>query len=87
MADVAIFKSLKSDYKTTVLEWQRRNEDTDCSLTKSTFCPMINYVLEKKDLSQAIRNGFRATGIFPFNADALDYSKCVQNTIENLNAT
>lgn len=87
MADVSVFKSLKSDYKKTVKEWQNQSENLDCSLTKVTFCPLIAHVLQKKNLDKCIRNGFRSTGIFPFDPDAVDYTKCVQNNIEKLNAS
>lgn len=76
MADVSIFKSLKSDYKQTVLNWLGKSEDSDISLTKTTFCPLLQSVLQEKDLAGSIRNGFRST----------DYSKCVQNNIEKLHS-
>lgn len=83
-ADVSVFKPLKGDYKKTVREWQNQNE-VNSLLSKVTFCPLIKQVLEQKDLTTSIQNGFRKSGLFPLNPDAVDYSKCVQNAIENLN--
>ena len=39
--------------------------------------PIIKRVLEKI-LPSSIINGFRKTGLFPLDADAIDYSKCLE---------
>lgn len=46
---------------------------------------MLERTLTLPSLPETIRNGFRTCGLYPFNPDAVDYSKCVQNTIESLN--
>ncbi|XP_017482205.1 PREDICTED: uncharacterized protein LOC108371207 [Rhagoletis zephyria] len=37
-----------------------------------------------ENLAQTIRNGFRKSGLFPFNPNALDYSKYVSTNLKNL---
>lgn len=34
------------------------------------------------DMKTTIQNGFRRCGLYPFDKDAVDYTKCVQNVIE-----
>lgn len=83
-ADVSVFKPLKSDYKKTVRVWQNKPENFNTSLTKTTFCPLLKIVLEQKDLSKTIINGFRKCGLYPLDPEAIDCTKCVQNTLETL---
>lgn len=86
--DVSVFKPLKSQWKVTLRNWQMANIGKP--LTKIDFCPLLEDVLIKKtagNLSTTIKNGFRKCGLFPFDPDAVDYSKCVQNQMENLQSS
>jgi hypothetical protein len=83
-ADVGVFKPLKTEWKKTLRYWQSKPENTNKVLTKRSFCPLLNEVL-KTDMTKAIINGFRKYGLYPFNPDAVDFTKCVQNKLENLN--
>lgn len=74
-ADVAAFKPLKTEWQKTVLEWRRTNPSQ--ALTKIQFVPLLKTTIEKSIKPQTIINGFRATGICPWNEDAVDYSKCL----------
>lgn len=40
--------------------------------------PLLNNVLKQKDFSASCVSGFRATGLFPWNADSIDYTKCLE---------
>ncbi|KAG5885269.1 hypothetical protein JTB14_025966 [Gonioctena quinquepunctata] len=71
----------------TVWPWQAKPQNVNCVLTKSTFCPLLREVLDDKSLPQTIKNGFRKCGLFLFVLGAVDYSKCVQKHLENLNNT
>jgi hypothetical protein len=84
-ADVSVFKPLKTNWKKTVRQWQAKPENVNCVLTKCTFCPLLEQVLQDESLPQTIQNGFRKCGLFPFNPEAVDYSKCIQNRLERLN--
>ncbi|CAB3234153.1 unnamed protein product [Arctia plantaginis] len=74
-ADVAAFKPLKTEWQKTVLEWRRTNPSQ--ALTKIQFVPLLKHTLDKSLKPQTIVNGFRATGLCPWNEDAVDYSKCL----------
>lgn len=74
-ADVAAFKPLKTEWQKTVLEWRRTNPFR--ALTKTEFVPLLKVTIEKSIKPQTIINGFRATGIYPWNEDSVDYSKCL----------
>lgn len=82
--DVSVFKPLKSEWKNTVQDWAIKPENISSVLTISTFCPLLQIVLNKENLSITIKHGFRKCGLFPYSPGAVDYTKCTQNTIENI---
>ncbi|KAI4466542.1 hypothetical protein MML48_2g00008462 [Holotrichia oblita] len=74
-ADVAAFKPIKTGWRKGVLEWRRSNPSD--VLTKEKFCPILDKVIEKYSKEGNIRSGFRACGLYPFDENAIDYSKCL----------
>lgn len=74
-ADVAAFKPIKTGWKEGVLDWRRQNM-TD-SLTKDKFAPVLKNVIDKYTKKETIQHGFRACGLYPFDANAVDYTKCL----------
>ncbi|KAL0852380.1 hypothetical protein ABMA28_000577 [Loxostege sticticalis] len=74
-ADVAAFRPIKNGWRKAVLEWRRQNIGKQ--MTKVDFGGVLNIVLEKHINSQVIKNGFRACGLYPWNADAINFSKCL----------
>lgn len=74
-ADVAAFKPLKTGWKKGVLEWRRENPTA--ALTKEKFAPVLEKVIQNSVKSDTIVNGFRSCGLFPWNENAIDYSKCI----------
>lgn len=83
-ADVSIFKPLKSEWKNTIQRWSSLPENANKCLSKATFCPLLKQVFEKDTLRDTIKNGFRKCGLYPFEPNAVDYTKCVQNNAEKL---
>nr|CAI5817826.1 unnamed protein product [Callosobruchus analis] len=73
-ADVSTFKPLKSYWKKGVLEWRRKHYSE--ALTQERVAPILKTVIENYIKPDIIRHGFRATGLFPWNTDVIDYSKC-----------
>lgn len=71
--DVAAFRPLKAAWSKALIEWRKGNPH--CALRKEHIGPILEIALQK-DLSEAVKNGFRATGLHPFNADAVNYDKC-----------
>lgn len=76
-ADVAAFEPLKTGWQKGILEWRR--EHPHIRFTKENFAPLLSKVINKYINNNIIRNGFKATGLFPWNADSIDYSKCLSN--------
>lgn len=74
-ADVAAFFPLKCAWKQCVLRWRRDHPAQ--ALTKTEFVPILKTAIEVSLKSDTIKNGFRACGLQPWNADALDYTKCL----------
>ncbi|CAH1985428.1 unnamed protein product [Acanthoscelides obtectus] len=73
-ADVANFRPLKSLWKKSVLQW--RHENPYCQFGKEHFAPVLETAINGLNKESTI-NGFRACGLFPWNPDAPDYSKCL----------
>lgn len=81
-ADVALFKPLKDYWRQAARNWQVRNMEK--TLTKAEFAPIFKVALSNSNIAEHIKNGFRRCGLFPYNPEAVDYTKCVQNTLENI---
>lgn len=46
-------------------------------LTRDKFAPILKIVLDSSVTPKTIQNVFRASGLYPWNSDAIDYSKCL----------
>lgn len=73
-ADVSAFKPLKNGWKKAVLEWRRQNPFT--KLGKEHFAPILNTALTNLK-SETVIKGFEACGLYPWNADRIDFTKCL----------
>lgn len=78
-ADVSAFKPLKTAWKKGVLEWRRNNLTK--TLTKVDFGVVLAITLEKHLKETIVKNGFKACGLYPWNPNAIDYSKCLGRSI------
>lgn len=78
--DVAVFKPVKTLWKNSVLQWRRENPNE--ILNKEKFAPILKIVVDSIN-PLSIINGFRATGLYPFNFSAVDVSKCLGKRFEN----
>lgn len=70
--DVAIFKPLKLYWKNVVC----KNKRSGNAITKTNFVYHFKEAFNSVQTS-SIKNGFKKCGLFPFNADSVDYSKCI----------
>ncbi|TGZ48876.1 Uncharacterized protein DBV15_12526, partial [Temnothorax longispinosus] len=70
--DVAVFHPLKDSYRKVLRQWRIDNNVVD--VKKHMFAPVLKMALESYDLTDAVKNGFRACGLYPFNADAVNYN-------------
>ena len=83
-ADVSVFKPLKSKWKHTVRQWLNKEDNSNSSVTKINFAPLLQDVVKDPTLISSIKNGFRKCGLFPFDPNLVDYSKCIKNYHEKL---
>lgn len=74
-ADVAAFKPIKNAWKKEVFAWRRENPNL--LLTREKFAPILKKVVDNEISPLIIKKGFRACGIYPFDKNAIDYSKCI----------
>ena len=75
-ADVAVFRSLKNNWKKAVFDWKRQNNN------KALLRVMFSSLLENAVSSvtkETVENGFCRCGIFPFDANVIDYTKCMSH--------
>lgn len=86
-ADVAAFKPLKVNWNQAVLKFRRENPNS--VVTKENFASVLKTAISQLK-SNSIVSGFKATGLFPWNPEAIDYSKClgkINSPNKNLNET
>lgn len=85
-ADVAIFRPLKISWAKTLDTWRTNQPGQGVSLT--TFGPLLERAMNESFKKSTIINGFSTCGLFPYNPDAIDYSKCIpghsQRNLESL---
>ena len=60
-------------------EFQREHPNT--VVTRVNFAALIDKTIGVAAKESTIRNGFRACGLFPWNPDAVDYSKCMVDVL------
>lgn len=80
--DVAIFKPLKQSWSRKVHDWRMKHCHEH--LTKYIFAPMLKEVLDQSLKEKTVQNGFRKCGLFPWDQNAVEYSKLdvLHNTAE-----
>ncbi|KAJ8926646.1 hypothetical protein NQ314_020967 [Rhamnusium bicolor] len=74
-ADVAVFRPVKVAWRAAVRKWQTDNPGQ--SLNKITFAPLLKTVVDSSIKPEYLIRGFKLCGLYPFSADAVDYSKCL----------
>lgn len=72
--DVAFFFPLKSKWREMVRMW--RYEHDGAEIRKQDIPANLNKLLADPTFPAAITAGFKVCGLYPFNADAVDYKKC-----------
>lgn len=76
------FKGLRQEYKNNVHKWQSIPGNAGKAVTKINFCEILKMVLDSSDRTEIVKKAFRKCGIYPFNPDAIDFTKCVRNELE-----
>nr|XP_029727779.1 uncharacterized protein LOC115266060 [Aedes albopictus] len=80
-ADVSVFKPLKDEYRRQAEYWRLAHPDE--ILTVTHFGEVLTKTVAQGIKASSIRNGFRVCGLFPFNPDNVDYSKCIARKCNN----
>lgn len=73
--DVSVFKPLKSEY-VKVAE-KDRSENNQLSVQKEDIANLLYKTLNNLNVKDILKNGFRRCGLYPFNANAVDYTKVI----------
>lgn len=68
--DVAQFHPLKEAYRKEVKLWKAEFG----SFKKDNFSKVLMKAINTLDIKKIIKNGFRSCGLYPFNANAVDYN-------------
>lgn len=79
--DVSVFRPIKLMWKTIVNKYRIENKQS--AVMKEDFGLLLNKTVDSADVSKCLQNGFRVCGLYPLNADAIDYSKIVRNQTQS----
>jgi hypothetical protein len=71
--DVAFFHPLKISWKKVVKKW--RIENYCKKIKKELFAPLLEEALKNVNNTKNIISGFKVTGLYPFDCNAIDYNK------------
>lgn len=84
-ADVAIFKPLKNSWAKCVDEWRMMNDGK--VFTIEHFGKVLKGAIDQGVSKDTVRSGFRKCGLYPFDADAVDYTRCISKNDRQLNVS
>lgn len=62
----------------TVDNWKEKSDNR--VLTRAKFPQLFESVVNEKATPKVIQNGFRKCGIFPFDLNSIDYTKCIDHS-------
>ena len=72
--DVGIYKCVKTEWRKVVLQHQQSSTEP---ITRINFAPLFAAAHANAAKPTTIQNAFRRSGLFPFNPENVDYSKCM----------
>ncbi|XP_058446251.1 uncharacterized protein LOC131427254 [Malaya genurostris] len=78
-ADVSIFRPLKNSWETIIDSW--KTEQSSERVTIPLFGKLLREAMERSLKKSTITNAFRACGLFPFDPNAVDYTKCIAKAV------
>ncbi|XP_058817166.1 uncharacterized protein LOC131680472 [Topomyia yanbarensis] len=79
--DVAVFKPLKTAWLKVTDDWKISNPNQH--VKTENFSCLLEKAMESID-DRIIGNGFKACGLFPFDENSVDYSKCLARNSSNI---
>lgn len=75
MCDVAMFGALKKTWIREAQKW--KNQNSDAELDEIEFVKILKTVNDTAIKKDSIINGFRVTGIHPFNVENVQFDRCI----------
>ncbi|XP_062704375.1 uncharacterized protein LOC134286727 [Aedes albopictus] len=79
-ADVSAFKPLKNGWPKAVERFRR--DDRLRKVTLKDYAGVLQDCLRHSLTTRSISNGFRASGLYPWDCNAIDYTKCMGKSAE-----
>lgn len=80
--DVAVFRSLKMEWKKSVHCW--RMDHNGQKLSREQFAPILETALNKmRRFPDVVKNGFRTCGLVPFNVENIRFLKYFKISQQN----
>jgi len=79
MCDVGIFGPAKNGWKKEVHNYKK---NTGNEMDEIAFIGALKRTMDKVITKEKVMNGFRATGIMPFDVNNIDLSKCIGDDCE-----
>jgi len=74
-ADVAVFSLVKTYWRKAVRDWHAKHPGE--VLNKVIFAPLLREVINFAAKPETLVRVFQACGLYPLNANAVDYTKCL----------
>lgn len=71
--DVGVFKPLKAKWKEEIRKW--KIENNGAKFKREHFGGVLNEAIKNSISKETIQHSFRCTGLYPFNADAINFGK------------
>lgn len=79
MADKVMFKPIKTAWNDLMFERRRQTQNENFPI--ESFAPMLKRANDRAVNAELVQTGFRVTGWYPFDKNAVDYSLCLsENT-------
>lgn len=79
--DVAFFHPLKQKWKGFARKWMYEHDGF--TMTKKDVPSALSRILQEKTFSNSIISGFRTSGLYPFDDNGVNYTKCIKRTSAN----
>ncbi|XP_043494009.1 uncharacterized protein LOC122518920 isoform X3 [Polistes fuscatus] len=70
-------------WRTVVTDWRMKNNGQ--KITKEAFASLLKTAVDTLDTRTILGNGFKTTGLFPFSANAINYTKLRNKSTEATN--
>lgn len=76
-ADVSVFRPSKAGWSVVTRKW--RIDHYPEEVTRKTFAPLLKEAFDSRATSEIVKNGFKATGIYPFDPQDINFDKFVKS--------